>query len=155
MLVEPDQGNAAHTHEVEEIFFVLKGCLTVFMEDEETGRRVDRELNAWECAACPPGVVHGYINNTNEPVNHTYYSGQSFDFMIRDGNGNEVYRWSHGRFFTLPVIFRPLQPGDALDFPMAIELRDNNGNALPAGNYTVEGIHKGGKESATCGFKIN
>ncbi|HLQ34353.1 MAG TPA: cupin domain-containing protein, partial [Chloroflexota bacterium] len=28
MYVEPGQGNAAHTHEVEEVFFVLKGLLT-------------------------------------------------------------------------------------------------------------------------------
>ncbi|MEK9661566.1 MAG: cupin domain-containing protein, partial [Alphaproteobacteria bacterium] len=34
MYVEPGQGNAAHTHEVEECFFVLKGMLTVFVEDE-------------------------------------------------------------------------------------------------------------------------
>ena len=34
MYVEPGQGNAAHTHEVEEIFFVLKGHLTAFLEDE-------------------------------------------------------------------------------------------------------------------------
>src|ERR1700729_4375755 len=30
----PGQGNAAHTHEVEEVFFVLQGILTVFIEDE-------------------------------------------------------------------------------------------------------------------------
>ncbi len=30
MEVPPGQGNAAHTHEVEEVFFVLKGQLTVF-----------------------------------------------------------------------------------------------------------------------------
>jgi uncharacterized cupin superfamily protein len=33
MYVEPGQGNAAHTHEVEEAFFVLKGFLDVFIED--------------------------------------------------------------------------------------------------------------------------
>ena len=40
MYVEPGQGNAAHTHEVEEVFFVLKGHLTAFLEDE-SGRRLD------------------------------------------------------------------------------------------------------------------
>ena len=34
MYVEPGQGNAAHTHEVEEVFFVLRGHLDVFVEDE-------------------------------------------------------------------------------------------------------------------------
>src|ERR1700745_674093 len=34
MFVPPGQGNAAHTHEVEEVFFVLQGHLDVFVEDE-------------------------------------------------------------------------------------------------------------------------
>ena len=67
MYVEPGQGNAAHTHEVEEIFFVLKGQLTAFLEDE-SGRRLDVRLGPWECIACPPGVIHGYINDSLEPV---------------------------------------------------------------------------------------
>ena len=67
MYVPPGQGNAAHTHEVEEVFFVLQGYLTVFFEDE-TGRRVDARLGPWECAACPPGVIHGYVNDSLEPV---------------------------------------------------------------------------------------
>src|ERR1700681_4496591 len=43
MYVEPGQGSAAHTHEVEEVFCVLQGCLDVFVEDE-TGRRVTTRL---------------------------------------------------------------------------------------------------------------
>jgi oxalate decarboxylase/phosphoglucose isomerase-like protein (cupin superfamily) len=67
MYVEPGQGNAAHTHEVEEIFFVLQGYLTAFIQDEG-GRRIDIKLGPWECIACPPGVIHGYINDSLEPV---------------------------------------------------------------------------------------
>ena len=67
MYVEPGQGNAAHTHEVEEIFFVLQGFLTAFVEDE-SGKRIDVRLGPWECIACPPGVIHGYINESLEPV---------------------------------------------------------------------------------------
>src|SRR6201988_3880035 len=43
--VEPGQGNAAHTHEVEECFFVLQGLLDVFVEDD-SGRRVTTRLRA-------------------------------------------------------------------------------------------------------------
>ena len=68
MYVEPGQGNASHTHEVEEIFFVLQGLLTVFFEDEATGEHIETRLGPWECAACPAGVVHGYINDSLEPV---------------------------------------------------------------------------------------
>jgi oxalate decarboxylase/phosphoglucose isomerase-like protein (cupin superfamily) len=67
MYVEPGQGNAAHTHEVEEIFFVLRGQLTAFLEDE-TGKRIDIKLGPWDCIACPPGVIHGYVNEGLEPA---------------------------------------------------------------------------------------
>ena len=67
MYVEPGQGNAPHTHEVEEIFFVLQGILDVFVEDED-GRRLTTRLGPWECVACPPGVIHGYDNTSLEPV---------------------------------------------------------------------------------------
>jgi len=66
MLVPPGQGNAPHTHEVEEVFFILQGHCTVFVDDE-TGRRLSRELAPWEMISCPAGVVHGYINEREEP----------------------------------------------------------------------------------------
>jgi oxalate decarboxylase/phosphoglucose isomerase-like protein (cupin superfamily) len=67
MFVQPGEGNAAHTHEVEEVFFVLQGFLDVFVEDEE-GNRKEVRLGPWECISCPPGVIHGYVNNSLEPV---------------------------------------------------------------------------------------
>ena len=66
MYVEPGQGNAAHTHEVEEVFFVLQGHLDVFVEDE-TGRRIEKRLGPWECIAAPAGVIHGYDNKSLAP----------------------------------------------------------------------------------------
>ncbi len=67
MYVEPGQGNAPHTHEVEEVFFVLDGFLDVFLEDED-GNRLTRRLGKWETIACPAGVIHGYDNNSLAPV---------------------------------------------------------------------------------------
>src|SRR5262249_39529515 len=67
MYVPPGQGNAAHTHEVEECFFVLEGFLDVFVEDE-SGKRVTTRLGPWECISCPAGVIHGYQNDSLEPV---------------------------------------------------------------------------------------
>src|SRR5207253_11255677 len=63
----PGQGNAAHTHEVEEIFFVLQGILTVFIEDE-TGRQVRRRLGPWAGIAGPAGVVHGVPDESLAPA---------------------------------------------------------------------------------------
>lgn len=67
MFVNPGQGNAPHTHEVEECFFVLQGFLDVFVEDED-GKRLTTRLGPWECISCPAGVIHGYDNNSLEPV---------------------------------------------------------------------------------------
>jgi oxalate decarboxylase/phosphoglucose isomerase-like protein (cupin superfamily) len=67
MFVPPGQGNAAHTHEVEEVFFVLQGHLDVFVEDEQ-GNRITKRLGPWECISCPAGVIHGYQNDSLEPV---------------------------------------------------------------------------------------
>lgn len=67
MYVEPGQGNAAHTHEVEECFFVLQGFLDVFLEDE-AGERLWTRLAPWECIACPAGVIHGFENRSLAPV---------------------------------------------------------------------------------------
>ncbi|MCX7198899.1 MAG: cupin domain-containing protein [Proteobacteria bacterium] len=61
MQVPPGQGGSAHTHEVEEAFFVLEGVLTVFMEDGR-GNRVSTRLNRWEAISCPAGVLHGFEN---------------------------------------------------------------------------------------------
>ena len=67
MYVEPGQGNAPHTHEVEETFFVLDGILEVFVEDEDGNRQTTR-LGKWDCITCPPGVIHGYDNTSLQPV---------------------------------------------------------------------------------------
>lgn len=45
--------------------------LDVFVEDE-SGKRLTRRLGKWECISCPPGVVHGYINDSLQPV---YFQG--------------------------------------------------------------------------------
>src|ERR1700744_157823 len=67
MFVPPGQGNAAHTPEVEEVFFVLRALPDVLWQDEG-GRKIIKRLGPWESIACPAGVIHGYDNNSLEPV---------------------------------------------------------------------------------------
>jgi mannose-6-phosphate isomerase-like protein (cupin superfamily) len=67
MFVPPGQGNAAHTHEVEEIFFILDGKVKVFFDDG-AGGRVETVLGRWDCVSCPANVVHGYENVGLEPA---------------------------------------------------------------------------------------
>ncbi|MBI4589171.1 MAG: cupin domain-containing protein [Candidatus Rokubacteria bacterium] len=67
MFVPPGQGNAPHTHEVEEVFFILEGKVRVFLEDDQ-GRRAERVLGRWDCVSCPAGVIHGFENVGLEPA---------------------------------------------------------------------------------------
>lgn len=76
MFVPPGEGNAAHTHEVEEVFFVLQGFLDVFLSDEDNNIEW-RRLGPWECISCPPGVIHGYVNKSLEPVYFQVMLGRS------------------------------------------------------------------------------
>src|SRR2546428_8306417 len=59
MFVPPGQGNAPHTHEVEEVFFILDGKVKVFFEDG-AGRREETVLGRWDCVSAPAGVVPGF-----------------------------------------------------------------------------------------------
>src|SRR6056297_685089 len=61
MYLPPGQGGSAHTHEVDEVFFVLQGIVTFFVEDD-AGNRVSKRMGPWECICCPPGVLHGFVN---------------------------------------------------------------------------------------------
>jgi mannose-6-phosphate isomerase-like protein (cupin superfamily) len=67
MFVPPGQGNAPHSHEVEEVFFVLEGKLRVFFDDA-AGRRVETVLGRWDCVSAPAHVVHGFENIGLEPA---------------------------------------------------------------------------------------
>ncbi len=67
VFVPPGQGNAPHTHEVEEVFFILDGKVGVFFQDDQ-GRRAETILGRWDCVSCPAGVVHGYENVGLEPA---------------------------------------------------------------------------------------
>jgi mannose-6-phosphate isomerase-like protein (cupin superfamily) len=67
MFVPPGQGNAAHRHEVEEVFFVLQGKVKVFFDDED-GRRAEAVLGPWDCVSAPANVTHGFENVGLEPA---------------------------------------------------------------------------------------
>ena len=47
------------------------------IEDDDAGRRVEVVLGPWDCVSCPAGVVHGYHNNTLEPVYTQVMVGKS------------------------------------------------------------------------------
>jgi len=67
IFIPPGQGNALHTHEVEEVFFILAGKVLVFVEDG-AGNRAETVLGPWDCVSCPADVLHGFQNVGLEPA---------------------------------------------------------------------------------------
>lgn len=95
MFVPPGQGNAAHTHEVEELFFVLDGKLKVFFEDG-AGGRVEAVLGRWDCVVAPAGVIHGFENVGLEPTYLQVMLGRATpDLMSYADNGLQAKRDAH------------------------------------------------------------
>src|SRR5437879_1840452 len=74
MLIPAGQGNPPHTHEVEEVFFVLDGELTCFwVEGEE---RVDRVLVRWDMVFNHADVADGDQHKTNRDVYTAHMLGR-------------------------------------------------------------------------------
>ena len=83
-------------------------------------------------------------------------SGQRYDFFVRTADGRGVWHWSHGKVFTLALERHTLAPGETLTFNETWDQRDNNGQQVSAGTYTVTGVYvkEDPVESAPARFSI-
>jgi hypothetical protein len=54
-------------------------------------------------------------NPADQPVELTYPTGQSFDFVVEQ-NGRELWRWSDDRVFTQAIRQETLGPEETLNF---------------------------------------
>jgi len=75
------------------------------------------------------------VNTGKKRVELTFPSGQTYDFVILDSLGREVWRWADGRMFTQALRNRLLAGGEALDFEATWEPP-----VLPPGRYTARGV---------------
>lgn len=85
--------------------------------------------------------VEAYItltNQTSEPVELTFNSGQLFDIYLYDRNDQLVQQWSNGRMFTQAFQTITLEPGQKKRFGDSIELKDLEGNQLDIGSYKLK-----------------
>ena len=65
MVIPPGHEGPLHTHhDVEEVFFVLKGQMTCYMEKD--GERVERTLRERDAISVPAGVARGERNDGDE-----------------------------------------------------------------------------------------
>ena len=53
-------------------------------------------------------------NNTKRMVELRFPSGKTYDFIVKDASGNEVWRWSSARMFTQGVQNKLVKAKDAV-----------------------------------------
>jgi hypothetical protein len=92
-------------------------------------------LDRYFYEANPPRITARLTlrNTTATPLDLTFPSGQSYDFAIRNENGDVVYRWSDGMAFALAI--RNEQFTGERNYAEVLEPR----TPLPAGKYTLAG----------------
>jgi len=83
-------------------------------------------------------LLHIAFQNVSDQEQHlSFSSGQMFDIIVRNEQGDEVYRWSEDKAFIAVLIDKSLDKGEALQFTEAWNMKDREGNQLPKGRYTV------------------
>jgi len=69
-------------------------------------------------------------------VELTFPSGQTYDFVILDTLGREVWRWGNGRMFTQALRNKSLAGGETLD----LEETWKESSSLAPGRYTARAL---------------
>ncbi|MDD4494656.1 MAG: BsuPI-related putative proteinase inhibitor [Eubacteriales bacterium] len=76
-------------------------------------------------------------NISEEDLKFYFSSGQRFDIFITGHEGEEVYRWSHDKCFTMAIIDIDLKKGEKLSFLEVWDYLDNEGNRVQSGKYSI------------------
>lgn len=78
------------------------------------------------------------ISHYTEPKELQFGSGQQFEITITDENGEEVYRYSDDKFFTMALIMKTLNPGEVLKWQDEWDMTNKEGEKLTSGKYKAE-----------------
>ncbi len=77
------------------------------------------------------------IRNTSSfPIPFTFPNSQQYDFLIQDDAGQELWKWSDGRFFAMMIVEKTLG-GEPWVYRERIPAVDRDGHFLPKGSYTL------------------
>ena len=80
-----------------------------------------------------------YTNISSEAISTYYPSGQKFEFIVKDENRKEVWRWSRGKMFIMSIQPFELEPGKSVSYSYSWRQKDNEGKFVPAGKYYLTG----------------
>lgn len=69
------------------------------------------------------------------PLELRFSSGQQFEVVITDESGNEVYRYSDDKFFTMALVYKSINPGESFNWQDEWDMKNKDGVKLTSGNY--------------------
>ena len=72
------------------------------------------------------------VNVSKKKVEITFPNGQTYDFVVLDSVGREMWRWGSDRMFTQALRNKPLGVGESLNYEETLE-----SDPLPPGRYTA------------------
>jgi hypothetical protein len=81
-------------------------------------------------------ILHA-TNPTSQAVSLQFSSGQRYDFMVLDGQGREVWRWSADKMFTQALGTEVLAPGQGLQYRAVWPSAGRNGQFVAVARITA------------------
>jgi len=78
------------------------------------------------------------INHYSEPKELMFGSGQQFELTITNEKGEEVYRYSDDKFFTMAIIMKTINPGESIKWQDEWDMTNKNGDKLTSGKYKAD-----------------
>ena len=88
----------------------------------------------------PVRFVLELINSTNTRVEFTFSSGKQYDFEVRDVNNQLVWNWAHDQVFIQARTTITLDAGGKIKFTPLWDQKDNKGEQVEPGQYSVTGM---------------
>ncbi|MBN1754886.1 hypothetical protein JW877_01600 [bacterium] len=74
----------------------------------------------------------------DEPVKFVFSTSQPYDFIVRDSDGEEIWRFTHGKAFSQVVTPTELEPSEKVVYIMRWNGETNRGTSVALGRYTVQ-----------------
>ncbi|MCL5257477.1 MAG: BsuPI-related putative proteinase inhibitor [Chloroflexi bacterium] len=87
----------------------------------------------------PVNITVDVTNASSSSVTLNYRSGQEYDIIVNK-DGQEVWKWSTGKFFTQELHSVTLAPGESRTFQDSWTQITNEGQPAMPGQYQVIGI---------------
>ena len=104
----------------------------------------------------PIPMTLSLTNCSNNPVHLFYPDSQRYEFIVKDEEGNEVWRWSQDKDFTQGDGEETFEPGEDVTYNEVWDQRGQGGEQLSPGQYQILGLSVGCAESSAsdCQFGV-